>query len=36
LKPFFGEIEKLAQSTAASIKAECMNFYKEAHKWLGE
>ncbi|CAD8120601.1 unnamed protein product [Paramecium sonneborni] len=36
LKPFFPEIEKLSQSTVSSIKTECMNFYKEAHKWLGE
>lgn len=36
LKPFFGEIEKQAQSTVSGIRNECIAFYKEAFKWMGE
>ena len=36
MKPFFPEIEKQSASTNSSVRSECMNFYKEAYKWLGE
>jgi len=36
MKPFFGEIEKQSLSTNSSIRMECMNFFKEAMKWLGD
>ncbi len=36
LKPFFSEIEKKSADTNSSIRSECMNFYKEAMKWLGD
>ena len=36
LKPFFSEIEKLSASSTSQIRIECMNFYKESFKWLGE
>ena len=36
MKPFFGEIEKQSLSTNSSIRTECMSFFKEAMKWLGD
>lgn len=37
LKPFFEEIEKLVlNSNTGTVKSECMNFYREAYKWMGE
>ncbi|EAR97553.2 hypothetical protein TTHERM_00439010 (macronuclear) [Tetrahymena thermophila SB210] len=36
MKPFFGEIEKQSLSTNSSIRADCMVFFKEAMKWLGD
>lgn len=36
LKPFFGEVEKLAGSSNSAIRTEALNFYKEAGKWLGD
>lgn len=37
LKPFFEEIEKTLLSTGTgTVKNECMNFYKEAYKWMGD
>lgn len=36
MKPFFVDIEKQACSTVAVVKAECMTFYKEAQKWVGD
>lgn len=36
MKPFFGEIEKQSLSTNAVIRNECMTFFKEAMKWLGD
>jgi len=36
MKPFYTEIEKQASSTVSVIRTECMVFYKEAQKWVGE
>ncbi|KAL4446462.1 hypothetical protein ABPG74_001203 [Tetrahymena malaccensis] len=36
MKPFFGEIEKQSLSTNSQIRADCMVFFKEAMKWLGD
>ena len=36
LKPFFKELEKLAETSAANIKASLTHFFKEAYKWLGD
>lgn len=34
-KPFWEDMEKIAQSTNAGLRTEAMNFYKEATKWIG-
>jgi len=36
LKDFFPNIEKLAASPISSLRAEAMNFYKEAFKFMGD
>lgn len=36
MKPFFSEIEKQSLSTNNVIRSECMSFFKEAMKWLGD
>ena len=36
LKGFYAEIEKQASSSTATIRTECINFYKEAMKWMGD